>query len=493
MSFIKQFTSKSSDGIATDSIILLFVKCLVAVVRIVQTMILSRALTKMEYGTYSQALLIISVIAPIFSLGLENAVNFYFNRAKSDHDCNGWINTIVALSLFFGTVGAICLVVFRSEIASYYRNAAIASLMIYIALRPCLQNLASIYQNLYVSAGLSRAIAVRNFMVALAQVLIIAMAAGFTHDLPLLFALLLGLDVVQIGTFALYFRVKKFSIVPWRIDREKIYPVLSYAVPLLLASSVNTLSSNVGRLLISGYMSLEDFALYSNMSQELPFGFVIASFTAVVTPAAVHLIAGKDMIRFEKLWGDYVELGYLVTWPLCIAGIIFAPQLISFLYSSAYLSTVGVAVFRVTLLCCALRFTYFGLVPTAVGQSRIVLIYSVLSLAISFPLTLILFSFMGMLGASLAVLIAMVISGILYFRRSATITKIPISCIMRPKKCLALVLQLLALGAGAALLCLVLDLSDFIALLVGFLVVAGGCYFLNLHEIAMLLHSMNNL
>ena len=480
-----------SGGVAADSIILVFVKCLVAVVRVVQTMILSRALTKSEYGTYSQALLIISLFSPIFSLGLDSAVSYFFNRAGDEGEKREWVETIFGISTAAGVLGAVLLMVFRDSVSAYYRNAAIAGLMVWISLRPCLQNLASAYQNLYVSSGLSKAVAVRNALVAAAQVAAVAVATLLIRDLAVLFALLLVLDVLQLLFFSGYYRASRFPIHPWRLRLDRIRPIMGYAVPMLLASSVSTLSLNLGRILVSGLMSLEDFALFTNMSQELPFSFMISSFTAVVTPAVVRLLATGNRASFERLWGDYLELGYLITWPLCAAATVVAPQMIEFLYSDAYLTPDGVAVFRVCMFMCALRFTYFGLVPTAMGKSGVVLRYSVLSLALSLPLTAVLHYALGMGGAAMASVASTVISGVLYFRKSAQLTGVNIASVVRLRRSLVLGLEMLALGLVALLASTLLNTTPLITVAMGFVLVAGGCYVLNAREITGILRSMN--
>ena len=67
--------NNQSGGVATDSVLLVFVRIVTMSVSILQTMILARTFSKTDYGTYSQGLLVISFLSPIASLGLENAVN----------------------------------------------------------------------------------------------------------------------------------------------------------------------------------------------------------------------------------------------------------------------------------------------------------------------------------------------------------------------------------------------------------------------------------
>ena len=48
-------------------------------------------------------------------------------------------------------------------------------------------------------------------------------------------------------------------------------------------------------------MSTEDYALYANVSKELPFAFIVSSFTAVVTPLIVQYISSGEYEKFENL------------------------------------------------------------------------------------------------------------------------------------------------------------------------------------------------
>lgn len=481
-------------GVATDSILLFFVKCLVAVVRIAQIMILSRALTKDAYGTYSQALLVITLFAPLFSLGLDSALNYFFNKSKSEQERMRWTDTIFGLSFAAGGIGAVLLFVFRDQVGAYYHNAAIVPLMIYIALRPCLQNIVANYQNLYVSSGFAKAIAVRNLVVSLAQIAAVGAAVVVTNDLVLLFLLLLLLDVAQIVVFSRYYGAKRFKLHPWRIARACIVPILAFSVPMLLANSVGIISGNLSRLLVGNMMSIEDFALYSLMSTELPFSFVVASFTTVVTPKIVGLLANRKMDVFRRLWGDYIEFGYTVTWPLCVAALVVAPQMIEVLYSTDYLTPQGIAVFRICLVASMLRFTYFGLVPTALGESRIVLLYTFIAMAINVPLTFVLFAAGGMVGASFASAIAMLGSGCLYFARSARLTQTSLAEAFRTRKLVSLVIEMALLAIGTDLLVKALAPLHMGALLecaLAFLVMVGGIALFKGRDIKRILQSMN--
>lgn len=176
--------------------------------------------------------------------------------------------------------------------------------------------------------------------------------------------------------------------------------------------SVGTISANIDKLMVGGLMSVEDYALYSNVSKELPFSFIAGSFTAVVTPFIVKYINNGENSKFKELWSCYLEIGYRVTWPLCFAAFVFAPELIEVLYSGLYLSKEGVIVFRLYTIAAMFRFTYFGIVPTAMGRTDIIMKYSVFGCFLNLVLNYPMYYIMGMPGPAFATIISMAVPSI---------------------------------------------------------------------------------
>ena len=66
-------------GATWDSIFLTIVKFITTFTAILQTKILSVGLSLTDYGTYSQANVIVSISASILLLGLGDAINYFFN------------------------------------------------------------------------------------------------------------------------------------------------------------------------------------------------------------------------------------------------------------------------------------------------------------------------------------------------------------------------------------------------------------------------------
>ena len=438
--------SVGKEDVVRNSAMLVFVRTVTMLVGIVQTMILSRTLSKADYGTYSQALLITSFSAPFFSLGLENAVNYFFNKSAKIEIKEKFINTIFMISVLSGLVCGLLILTLQNRIVGYLGNLAVRGLILWIAFRPCLQNLIALYQPLFISNGDAAIIAKQNLIISIIQVGVIGGVSYFSNDIRLIFILLLLLDIIQLFCFAYIYQKRKFAIAVFKADFSLIGEVLKYALPMLLAASLSTISLNIDKLMISGLMSTEEYALYSNVSKELPFAFIVSSFTAVVAPLIIRYVNGGKNEEFKSLWSAYLEVGYKVTWPLCVGAAILAPEMIEVLYSETYLSSEGIQVFRIYTAASMMRFTYFGMIPTALGRTDIVLKYSIISCLINICLNYPMYLLFGMPGPAVATVVSLVISAILYFNASTKLVYISLWEVLKPKKIMRIFMEMILCG-----------------------------------------------
>lgn len=414
----KKHANILSHNILGDSLLLSFVQIITIFVGILQSMILARVLTKTLYGTFAQSMLVYSFVCPLLSLGLGGSINFFYNRTDDLLEKRKYVNTIFFLSTLAGFIGALILIISRESIASFFSNIEIIPILLFISFRPLFSNLIALYQPLYISSGLTKLIALRNLIISIFQVTLVLLVSIYINSLVALISIFLFLDIFQFIIFSLIYWEKNFSINLFDIDISLIKPILKFSIPMLLSILVGTISINLDKFLIGKLMSTEDFALYSNMAKELPFSFVLASLTTVITPLIVKYLHRGDMDSFKKIWADYIEVGYFVTWTLIIGLFFISPEVIKILYSSKYLDSTGVRVFRLYLIVAAFRFTYFGMIPSALGKTKVILKYTFIALTINIIFNYPFFYIFGMIGPVISTILSMLVSAVLYFSHS---------------------------------------------------------------------------
>lgn len=402
--------------LATDSIILTFVQCVTLMTSIIQTMLLSRILTKTEYGTYSQGVLVVNFITPFLLLGLSNAINYFYNQVKTDDVIKRYVDTTFATVTFIGALAGILLIFFRKWICLYFNNEALYPLLVFTAFRPLFRNLISLYQPLFISNNMAKMIAIRNLLIAILQVGIIGGVLLFSKNLVLIFGLLLILDFLQVIFFNQIYKRYASQISFFKIDKNIIPEIFQYAVPLAFATMVGTLSVNMDKMLIGRMFSADEFAVYSNMAKELPFSFVVTSLTTVVTPVLLRLKHSGQLESMRSLWSQYVEIGFIATWILVAGAIPCGKELITFLYSKEYIE--GYWIFIVYLLVMLIRGTYFGMILTIYEKTRQVFYFSCATLLANLILNYLLINCFGVIGPAVATLISTAIMGILQMNYS---------------------------------------------------------------------------
>lgn len=393
---------KKHGGLAVDSILLAFVRGITYISSIVQTMIMSRVFSKFEYGRYSQASLIASFLAPFFLLGLGNAVNYFFNKSKTNRD--KYISTIYNLIFGIGVIGGLLIILSRYVIADYFHNETLIPLIYIVAFRPLFQNLLSMIQVLYISSGHAKMIALRNTVLSLTQLLIVVIAAYIYNSVALVLTFLVITDLLQVLILGIFLRIKVVKFRLFSVDQELISEILKYSVPLALSTMVGTISLHMDMLLIGRMLSTEQFALYSNMAKELPFNFLIASFTDVVFPKIIQLKSKNNRDALIPLYKAYLQFGLFSTLIIISGAAICSKEIILILYSEKYIE--GEPIFIVYLLVSLLRFTYCGMLLSASGQSKKILIASIVGLFSNLILNVALFYLLGMIGPAIATVIS---------------------------------------------------------------------------------------
>lgn len=429
-------------GAATNSILLAFVQCLTMLSGIIQTMILSRGFSEAEYGTYAQGMLVVNFLGSFLLLGLSNAVTYFSGQKEIDtHKYTGAIITIVIL---LGTIGGIGILLAREGIVDYFGNGEIRNIIAYVAFLPLLTNVITVYQTLFIAENMATSIAVKNAIVSVSQVIIIAIGTLVAQSIKIIYILVLVMDISQIVIFAVIFRNRRYSIHIVFPTKDISGPILKYSIPLALSTAIGTISIYMDKLLIGNLMDIESFALYTNMAKELPFAFIINSFTTVLMPVFIRLHAEGEDPELKKHWANYLELGYSITWILTGTAVFCSKNLLLFLYSEKYEQ--GLNIFIIYLFVEMCRFSYFGTILSTFGKTKVIMYSSLLSLTCNFVLNLLFYHLFGIIGPAIASFVSVLLMLSLQLKFSCKLLQCRIKDVFRFKSMLLLLGEIFIVG-----------------------------------------------
>lgn len=416
--------SEKKSNIANSAAALTVSKIITLSLTVITSMMLSRSLTLNEYGTYSELLTIVSLAVSIFALGLPNSLNYFLptcSKEERKRFLGFYYTAISLLSLIMGIVLVLC----SGAIAKYYDNPLIMVYWLFLFLIPWTKAAISSRSNMLVVESKIK----KEFFYCIAN------AASL-----LVIAILLW---VGVGNFKLYMNMyiaieAIFSILVYlegNISAEKelkpnlnidlLKKVLIFSVPLGISTAISTISLDLDKLIIGFLYDEQSVAIYANAGKELPISYITVSFTAVVLPRVVKSIKENKTAKALEIWKKSSEICFIIMSFFAVACIVFAPQIITFLYSEKYLA--GVSIFRIYSLVLLFRITYWGTILNAYGKTKTILYNSIACLVLNLILSICLYKVIGFIGPAIASCISIGAMCIFQFFMSAKLVKEKIS------------------------------------------------------------------
>lgn len=436
-------------SIGSDALYLTISQTITLTITMITAMLLSRFLSLQEFGTYSQLMIVINLFTVIFMLGLPNSINYFLARAESINEKNNFLSVYFTLSTFLSFLTGLVLVINMPLIINYFSNPIIKNFFYTLAILPWAKITISSIQNILIVSRKTKSLLVFKILHSVMLVVIILIVGilnlGFSTYM-LLFVIIEGIFAISVYAIV----IKTSGKINLNIDRATTNTILKFSVPIGLASAISTLNIQLDKLVIGRFFSTEEIAVYANAARELPVTIVASGLIAVLLPQLVRLLKKGEKEEAVSLWGVTINLAYIVICFVSLALVIFAPEVITILYSDKYLP--GVSVFRVYSLVLLLRFTYFGIVLNATGNTKIIFYSSLLSLGLNLILNYVFYLMFGFIGPALATLASILLMQLFQLIITVIIMDVKFKSIFPWKNIAFITLVNLAMGAFFAFL-----------------------------------------
>ncbi|MDH2363754.1 oligosaccharide flippase family protein [Priestia megaterium] len=369
-------------------------------------MILVRVFSKEQYGAYSQVLIIINLCVVILGLSVPNSINYFLPKSKDIKEKRAILSQIILLTNLLGITAALFLLIGRNIISKLI-DGDISSLLVVACLLPFARMLSPLYDDFFVVVNKAEKVAVRRSIIAAVQIITVSLVWFFKLNVFQLF-LVITVTEILIGIYIIFSIRKEIrELTFFKIDWKVIKSILIFSLPLAAASTVGTINTEIGKIIVSKFYGVEKLAEYANMSKELPLIIIASSVTAVFIPQISKLIGKHDFNSAVDLWKKSIEVTYLTnSWIIGIL-LVLAKECVDILYSSKYLD--GVNIFRIFVVVLLFRLTYFGMILNGMGQSKKILISAIYALISNILFFLILNPFLGYVSIPISVLLSVIV------------------------------------------------------------------------------------
>lgn len=394
-------TTSKKASVGKDAVTLTASKIMVSLIGLVTSMLLARFRTLSEYGTYSQIIMITDLVSTILLLGLPNSINYFLAKAESEEEKQKFLSVYLTLSTVLTIIIAICLYCAMPMIIDYFNNPTITTFAYVFAVYPWSSLMINSLGNTCIVYGKANRLIIFNIVHAVTTLLILLVS----KVLGLNFKWYMVLYMISMFLFALFslgWIGKLVGRIKICLDATLIKKIFAFSIPMGLASVVGTLNIELDKFVIGKFFSTEEYAIFANAAKELPITMLATALTAVLLPCLVRLLKQNKRQEAIEVWGYSINISLCVMCLFVGGFFVFAPDIMSILYSEKYVTTGGVAVFRIYSLILLFRSTYWGIVLNSTGKTKFIFCSSIITLIANFIGNILFYHCFGFIGPALS-------------------------------------------------------------------------------------------
>jgi O-antigen/teichoic acid export membrane protein len=384
---------------SAKAIILASSQALTTLVKLISFAVLARVLCKEDYATYRQTILAFTFATPFLVMGLDCALVYFLPTEKQRP--RGVLVENVVLLTFGGLLFALLLVGGGAKwLAWQFGNPALQKTLLIFAPCAILMLPAASYGGCLLARGRAEMVAVFNVLSRLVILLAVVVPVLLWPSPEVAVTGMVAANaLVAAVALALMFRVCADG--DWRPTLGGMRKQLGYSIPLGMASLSGIVNRNLDKVLVSVFCLPATFAVYVNGAMEIPLvGIITGSVTYVLLVDYTTLYAEGRTAEIVALIHRAMVKCALILIPAMFFLLCTAPELMRVLYGAAY--TGSAAPFRVYLLVLPARTLMFGAVFMATGNSRHVMIPSILTVIANAVLSCFAIQLFGAIGAAMA-------------------------------------------------------------------------------------------
>ena len=369
-----------SNKLITSSVAILATNLLTFLTTMINTRILATIFSLEEYGYRSQILSIVAILTAIFSLGISNSPIYFISQENETKRKNEIIINLYILIFIIVSISLAITYLSYNFFVIYYKNPKLYSYKIIVSLMLISQIIYPLYTGIMVSLGKTlhstKIGFIRSVIIVSSTFLLYLLKKEF-QIFMLVTSLIEVLIVIYTICDCIDYKVNLKSV----IDFVLIKKILSYSIPLSITSITIGLCTQIDKLFVTRYFSTEEFAIYTNMSTELPVAAISGAFITVISPYVVKLLNKNKVVEAIRLWKSITEFVAIFLFYITSVLFVYGELIITILYSEKYL--IGIILFRIFIFIQITRVTYFGLILRSYGKSKWILFCAIITLILN--------------------------------------------------------------------------------------------------------------
>jgi O-antigen/teichoic acid export membrane protein len=381
--------------------------------------LLTRSLSKADYGTFSQFVLLSTVISLILGAWLAKSIYYFIPTSPQKKQIVLQTNLVL---FGLGLIVGLLIWLLRYQIAHWFGNAALASLAIYISLYVLMLTIHILSEPFFISVDKAHILALTNvvFSIVYVSVLGYALLKGVSLSQLMTIIVLLYLGLVL---FVLANMLKLPGAGGGGLSVGFLSRQFQYAAPLFLSSFTVALGSQVDKFIIATFYPTVDFAVYYRGAIELPvLAIVTYTISGMLLPKLVQLYKAHRKEDFLRVWHEAIKKTAILIFPLFVIFLFISQRFITFLYTERYAGSTPI--FRIYLLVLIIQVTSYDCILQATGKTRVIFYAAALNAITNVTASLILIRIVGLPGAAIGLVLGQAIATLYYLTRIRRIFRV---------------------------------------------------------------------
>lgn len=390
--------------------ILTFGKGINVIINILFMPYMARALDYELYGTYGQAILIVTFVSSIIAFGLPQILNVYLS--DSNHSPKDVLSSSIIGSCVIGLISFFILFLISPDLSSFLNNNILAKYIQIYSLTLILSVANNLFftfliYNGHVKTG-TLIIVVSNAI----KILLVILSIQIYQSLNLAFW---GIVISTLIQFLISFITTRQHI--GKVNLLLFKEQLKNGFPLGISAFVGITIIYTDSIMVSKVLGVKEYAIYRNGAIEVPFiSTLYLSISSIVLPEVSQLIQKRDYKKVIELKKLVVRNSIMIIYPIMFYLIFFSQEFIIFYLGEKY--TASSIVFLIFCLSLLVRVNDFHDILISLKKSKYILYTSLLVVFLNFGLNLILIKYYGIYGAAMASIISILVLAWLQIRTS---------------------------------------------------------------------------
>ncbi len=387
------------------------------VATISSVLIASRSLPRVEAGEFFVAISLFAIVQGICSFGAETGFQ-YFIPTMSTPDARRLVRIVASASIVLGLAAAMVVWMLAGPLGELLGEGeassgtadvirTIAVLLPFAGLYELAMGALRASDRVLLSVGVDRII---QPVLQIALMLAVALTDGGSSTLVLAWAA--PFAVAAIVASVLLVVLPPMSNPDQAIEvPQRVF--WRYTAPRSIARIAQTMTQRLDVLILAAVYPLEEVAVYGTVSRCMIAGvFVATALRQTVQPRLRRLIVAGDRVGVKNMYGVSTTWLVLVTWPIYLTMIAFAPLVMS-IFGPEYVRGAPALVLLCSAMLVASACGLVDVVLLMLGRSWLSSINVVIALALNIALNLLLAPRYGMIGSAIAWVVAILASNLL--------------------------------------------------------------------------------